>query len=441
MISAMMIAGQTEAAEFRAGLGRTDITPDKPIWMSGYASRKHPSEGIAQRLWAKALALDDGRRGRAVIVTTDLIGLPRTISDEVAATVQKQYGLERSQLLLNSSHTHTGPVVRPNLKLMYDLNEEQERTVAEYSRELVRNLVAAVGAALGDLKPAEAAYGTGQAGFAANRREFTPKGVRIGVNPNGPVDHSVPVLRITTPDGKLRAVLFGYACHNTTLTGEFYQISGDYAGFAQAELEESHPGATAMFLMLSGADQNPHPRSAMEHVKQHGQTLAAEVSRVLDSKLEPVNGPVRAAFQMIELPLSPHTRETFEQLKSDENVYKQRLSQMMLEAYEKRSPPRTVAYPVQALRLGKDLGIVALGGEVVVDYALQTKREFAKRKLIVAGYSNDVMCYIPTARILKEGGYEAVDSMVYYGQPTPFTPQVEELVMGAIRNVVKRVGL
>ena len=74
----------------------------------------------------------------------------------------------------------------------------------------------------------------------------------------------MPVLKITGPDGKLRAVLFGYACHNTTLTAEVYQLSGDYAGFAAAELEAKHPGATALFLMLCGADQNPSPRGTVE---------------------------------------------------------------------------------------------------------------------------------------------------------------------------------
>ena len=73
-----------------------------------------------------------------------------------------------------------------------------------------------------------------------NRREFTEKGVILGVNPRGPVDRSVPVLRVTNPDGKVLAVLFGAACHNTTLGPKDYRISGDFAGFAQ----EHHAVAT-----------------------------------------------------------------------------------------------------------------------------------------------------------------------------------------------------
>jgi hypothetical protein len=323
---------------------------------------------------------------------------------------------------------------------MYDLDEPNRRAVAEYGEKLTNALVSVIGAALSDLSPSTISYGTGSTGFAVNRRVLSANGVRIGVNPSGAVDHSVPVLRIAKSDGSMKAVLFGYACHNTTMTGEHYAISGDYAGQAQLDIEQAHPGATAMFLMLCGGDQNPNPRSQVEHVKQHGGALAQEVGRVLNSKLDTVKGSLRTALQLKELPLSPHTRETFEQMQNDKDVYKQRLAKEMLRAYDERRPIRTVTYPVQAIRLGDNLAIVALGGEVVVDYGLWTKREFPKRRLIVAGYSNDVMCYIPTAKILQEGGYEAVQSMVYYGQPTPFLPEVEEIIHQTIRTVLNRVG-
>jgi hypothetical protein len=409
--------------------------------MAGYASRKKPSEGVLQKLWAKALALDDNKGGRIVIVSTDILGLPRSVSDVVGARVEKQFGLARSRLLLNSSHTHTGPVIGGRLQVMYDLDDQNSRAVSAYTSKLTDQLVSAAGSALADLSAASIAYGAGSLGFAVNRREFTPNGgVRIGVNPNGPVDHSVPVMRITKADGSLKAVLFGYACHNTTLTGEHYMLSGDYAGVAQEEIEKARPGATALFIMLCGADQNPNPRGQSDHVRQHGGALAREVGRVLDGNLETIKGEIRAVLRMKDLPLAQHSRDDFEKMQSDSDPYRKRLAIQMLRAYDERRPVRTVLYPVQAMRIGRNFGIVALGGEVVVDYALWTKREFPRHKLIVAGYSNDVMCYIPTARILKEGGYEAVQSMVYYAQPGPFAPEVEEMIHATIREVMKRVG-
>lgn len=440
ILIATLLAGGLAAADFRAGVARIDITPGGPIWMSGYASRSKPSTGVLQRLWAKALAVEDSRKRRIVIVTTDLIGLPRVISDAVAARVQKEHGLERASVLFNSSHTHTGPVVRPNLATMYNLPPEEDQRLKEYAQQLTQKLGDVIGAALGDLQPANLSFGTGKAGFAMNRRQFTPKGVQIGTNQQGPVDHEVPVLKVEGAGGALRAVLFLYACHNTTLTGEFYELSGDYAGFAQETVEKAHPGATALYMIGCGADQNPHPRSKLDYARQHGRTLGEEVNRVLAGKLSPVKPPLAAAFRIIELEFAPHTREQFEVEAKEANRFKVNRAKAMLAAYDERRPVRTTPYPIQALRFGKGLTVLALGGEVVIDYALRAKREFGGADLMVAGYSNDVMCYLPSARVLKEGGYEAADSMIYYGMPGPFKEDVEERVFEGIRAVMKRVG-
>jgi hypothetical protein len=322
---------------------------------------------------------------------------------------------------------------------MFDLKPEESRAVNDYTIELTDKLVAVIGAAMADLKPAALAFGNGRVAFGQNRRQWVKGAVRIGDNPGGPSDPDVPVLRVTSPEGELRAVIFGYACHNTTLTGEFYQFSGDYAGFAQDDIEKAHPGASAIFLMLCGGDQNPNPRSTLELAQQHGATLAAEVNRVAAGSMHSLTGGLRAAFRIVDLPFAHHTRETFESELQDQNVFKVRRARAMLQAYDERRPMRKYPYPVQAVAFGKDLTLIALGGEVVIDYVLRAKKEFGEKGLIVAGYSNDVMSYIPSVRILREGGYEAEDSMIYYGQPGRYTEDVEELIFGAMRNVVKRV--
>ena len=390
----MILGGQ----DFKAGAARVSLTPEGPIWLSGYANRTHPSEGVLNDIWAKALAIEDSKGERVVIVTTDLIGLPRAISDEVAARVQKQHGLQRARLLLNSSHTHTGPVVWSNLMPMFDFTPEQADVVKRYARRVTDELVNVIGAALAKLAPAQLSFGQGTVGFAINRRQSASAGVKIGLNPAGPTDHSVPVLKVAGKDGALFAVLFGYACHNTTLTGEHYKVSGDYAGFAQSEVEKAHPNAIALFMELCAADQNPNPRSKEEFAVAHGKALGTEVGRVLQGQLKPVRSPIRAAFQLVDLKFKNHTRETFETELKDENKFKVRRAQEMLKAYDQRRPVRTVAYPVQAIRFDSDLTLLALGGEVVVDYALRAKKEYAKETLVVAGYSNDVMCYIPSLR-------------------------------------------
>ena len=429
--------GPAWGATLRAGAARVDITPRGPIWMSGYASRSHPSECVRQPLYARALAIDPGSGGRVVIVSTDLIGLPAEVADQVAERVRKQFGIARARLVLNSSHTHTGPVVGPNLSSMWDLPPDAEKKIAEYATTLTDALVEVTGKAIADLAPAQLSFGFGEAGFAVNRRQATARGMTIGVNPAGPVDHRVPVIRVAAADGRVRAVLFAYACHNTTLTGEFYQLSGDYAGVAEAQLEAEYPGATALFLQLCAGDQNPNPRSTIELADQHGRTLAAEVERVLKGELRPLRAPVRAAWLVARLPFAPQSRATYEADLANPKAspaLRNRARKMLA------SPVTDVAYPVQAIRFGRDLTLLALGGEVVVDYALRAQREYPGEPLIVAAYSNSVMCYIPSERVLQEGGYEAVDNLVYYGQPGPFAPGVETRVFEAIGQVMKKVG-
>ncbi len=428
------------ASDFQAGVARVRITPPTPYWLSGYAARTNPAPVVLQDLWAKALALRDPKGSQAVIVTMDLIGLPGNISDEVAARAQKQFRLDRSQLLLNCSHTHSGPAVGQNLSVMFDFNTEDAARVRQYSEELTGNLVRVIGDALHNLSAAELATGNGSAGFAVNRRLFTPNGYRIGVNTNGIVDHTVPVLRVSSPDGQLRAVLFGYACHNTTLGGDFYQINGDYAGQAQALLEQNHPGATALFLMLCGGDQNPHPRGTVDLVQRHGHTLATEVDRVLGTDLHPVRPPLKTARKVLELEFAPHTRSTFEEELKSTDKFRQRRARLMLAAYDQKKPIRKLAYPVQALRLNRDLTFLSLAGEVVMDYNLRARQEFAGENLVVSGYCHEVPCYIPSRRVLYEGGYEPVESMIYYGMPGPFADTVEEKIFDGIHTVLRRVG-
>jgi hypothetical protein len=430
------------AAGMRAGVARVDITPRGPIWMSGYASRNHPSEGVRQNLWARALVIEAAPGGRVAIVTTDLVGLPAEVTTEVAARARRQFGIERARLLLNSSHTHTGPVVWPALAAMFDGPPAEEAKLRDYAARLVDDLVSVIGKAIADLSPAEVAYGFGEVGFAINRREPTATGVKIGVNPSGPGDHEVPILRVSGPGGRVRAILFAYACHNTTLGGDFYQLSGDYAGFAEARLESDYPGATALFMELCGGDQNPNPRNTLVLAEQHGEALAGEVRRVLAASLSAVRGPLRVAYVVTSLPFAPRQRAEYEADLKDPKASGSlvRRARKMIDAIDSGHPVRDVSYPVQAIRFGKDLTLLALGGEVVVDYDLRAKREYPGEPLMVAGYSNAVMAYIPSERILREGGYEAVDNLIYYGQPGPFAPGVEARVFDAIHQAMKKVG-
>jgi hypothetical protein len=442
--AATVILGPGTAAEkpdagWKAGTAAVVITPAQPLWMAGYSSRTKPAEGKAQDLFAKALALEDAAGTRLVFVTTDLIGIPRPLRDAVEKQVQEKHRLPAASLLLNASHTHCGPVLRAGQSVLYDLSPEQARQVEEYVADLQGKLVTLIGQALAELAPARLSYSHARAGFAMNRRLPSPKGYQNSPNPEGPVDHNVPILRVEGAEGKLRAVLFGYACHNTTLS--FQQFCGDYAGYAQEYLEEAHPGTTALFLMGCGGDQNPYPRGRLEQAKQHGRALANAVEAALLPKARPVWGPLRVAFQDVTLDfVPPATRDELLKQRESSDKYTQRRAKVFLEELERNGKIHsTYAYPVQVVQFDGDLTLVALAGEVVVDYALRLKRELAGPTVWIAGYSNDVFGYVPSLRVLQEGGYEAGGAFRYSPIPGPFAPSVEERIVGKVHEMVKGV--
>jgi hypothetical protein len=427
-------------ATYTAGVAREVITPKLPIWLTGFAARTRPAnDGKFHDLYAKALALTDEKGNRAVLVTVDLLGLPREIVEAVAAQASKQNGLRRSQVVFNSSHTHSGPVVWPAIPVLFDFSGSERKAAVDYQQELTAKLSRVIGSALRSQSAAGLSWAVGETNFAINRRAARLKA--LGAPVVAPTDHSVPVIRVSRPDGSLLAAVFGYACHNTTLTPEFYQVSGDYSGFAQVEFEKANPGATAMFLMLCGGDQNPEPRGKLEHAEAYGRMLAEEAGRLVRGPMQTLSSPLRTAFRTVQLQFAPHSRTAFERDLQDTNKYKVRRAKLMLAAYDAGKPVRTLTYPVQAFRFGDDLTVLALSGEVVIDYTLRARREFGPDKLIVAGYSNDVVCYIPSKRVLAEGGYEAVDSMMYYGQPGPFQDDVEERIFTTVRRVMRDVGV
>src|ERR1041384_4347434 len=209
-------------SDWKAGLATTKISPDKPVMLAGYASRNHPFDRIETDIFAKALALEDTNGYRAVLITTDLVGLAGKVSEAVCERMEKNTGLKREQILINSSHIHTGPTLDLSELRRGNFSEQDAKNTADYTRQLQDKLVEVAERALSQMQPVKLSWSSGVAHFAMNRREFTTNGVILGVNTRGLVDRSVPVLRIDSPDGKPRAVIFGYACHNTTLTQNDY---------------------------------------------------------------------------------------------------------------------------------------------------------------------------------------------------------------------------
>jgi hypothetical protein len=424
------LAAESPGTSWKAGTAAVKITPETLMWMAGYAARNKPAEGVAQDLYAKALVLEDDGGKRLVIVTFDLVGIPRFLRDALTRELESLYQVRPETLLLNASHTHCGPEFR-RVDETAAPTSERARQVRDYVESLKAKVVAAVGQAIAALAPARLDYLHARAGFAMNRRRPTPKGFTNAPNAEGPVDHDVPVLRVTDAEGKeLRALLFGYACHNTTLS--FYRFCGDYAGFAQQYLQEAHPGALALFMSGCGGDQNPYPRGTIELCREHGRTLATAVDAALQTVARPLSGPLDVAYSEVTLDFAPlPERPELEKLEASGTASeKRRATRLLKQLAEPGGVKMTYAYPIQAVRFGRDLTMVALAGETVVDYALRLKRELPG-PVWVAGYSNDVFSYVPSRRVLEEGGYEGRDAISNSSSlPGPFAPSVEERIIG-----------
>ncbi|MCA9118665.1 MAG: neutral/alkaline non-lysosomal ceramidase N-terminal domain-containing protein [Planctomycetaceae bacterium] len=428
-------------AAWKAGIAKTSITPDTYMAMSGYGGRDNPADGKLTDLWAKAAVLEDNAGNRGLVITLDLVGIDRKLSKEICDALQERFGLERSQIAICTSHTHTGPVVGLNLAPLHYLIQtpEQQTLIDQYAITLREKVIAVTGEALADLQPSQVRWGNGHATFAVNRRENKPYDKaphwRTVGSLKGPIDHDVPVLAIHNEEGGLRGVVFGYACHSTTLS--VTQWSGDYPGFAQIELEKLHPGCVAMFWAGCGADQNPLPRSSVELAQHYGRRLADAVDAVLlTTELLPIADQLATTYTEIDLPLGElPTKEQIETNTKSTNRYEAARAKMLLKQIEGgKALSATYPYPVQTWRLGDDIQFITLGGEVVVDYAIRLKAELSGTKTWVAGYSNDVMAYIPSRRVLVEGGYEGGGAMVYYGLPTVWAPEVENDIVVEVHN-------
>ena len=427
---------------WKAGLAKGIITPETGVWLAGYGS-KRPPDGKLHDLWVKALALEDQKGNRGVLITSDFQGVPKSMSDRVFEQLERSLNLKRSQVMFTFSHNHCGPRLGDDLVDYYPVEAEQVELVKEYTSLMVKRVVDVVGEAIKALAPATLSRGEGKTGIAVNRRENreadVPGILASGKPLKGPVDHSVPVLTVNRPNGDLAAVLFGYACHPTTLN--FNTWCGDYPGFAQVELERSHPGALAMFVNTCGGDQNPLPRRSVALCERYGKMLATAVEDAIKASLEPVSASLSTSFEMVDLPyLKVVTREELTTATKDGNAIRARWAARML---GKLDAGETFAaaypYPVHAWRLGDRMIIIGLGAETVVDYALRFKREFGPG-IWVCGYADDMIAYIPSRRVWLEGGYEGGSNLFEYGRPAfRWGEDIEDRIAATVRKLVKSV--
>jgi hypothetical protein len=425
-------AAAANPRDYKVGLAKVNITPEGPIRLSGFYVRQTESVGIREDIFARAIAVEGSDKKPAVLITVDSIGIPAHVRNEVAHRLAAKKKLPNERLAICATHCHTTPMLSGVLATMFGapVPPDQQARIDKYTKDLTDKLEQVTLDALGDMKPARLQFGIGKANFSINRRT---KG--------GPVDHELPVLQVTDLKGKIRAVYVSYACHCVVLSD--YKTSGDWAGYAAAEIEKNYPGALALVSIGCGADSNPAcgvQNDKAEFAQQYAHEIATEVDRVFHTMMGRLDGNIECELKEIKLPLHElPTRAEWEartKIKGPESYYaKVQLEQ--LDAGKKLATE--VTYPVQTWKFGNTLAMVFLSGEVVVDYSIRLKKELDSTRLWINAYSNDAPAYIPSERILKEGGYEGGGAMIAYGQPAPFTADVEELVAQGVDSLITRV--
>ena len=428
LLTTIAAGGEPEIADiYYVGVARAEITPKSPIRLSGFGFRRTESEGVTQRIWAKALAIGADEENPAILIAVDNLGVPRRIVDEVAARLAKKAKFDPKRLSITATHTHTAPMLSGVCPTLFGvpIPSEHQKHIDQYTAEFIDRLEQVALAALADRKPSRLTWGVGQVNFGMNRRTR-----------GGPVDHDLPVLVVRNLRQQVRAIYVSYACHCVTLSNN--KISGDWAGYAQEAIQDAFPGATALVSIGCGADQNPNSGvtgDKVEVASRQGIEIANKVKRLIGGFLAPVSGKLVIDERDIDLPLAdlPDRRGWEEKAKRKDAIgYHAKVQLAKLDRGE--TLPTKINYRIRTWAFGKSLAMAFLPGEAVVDYSLRLKRELDAGRLWINAYANDAPCYIPSERVLKEGGYEGGGAMVYYDVPAPFRPGLEQSIIDAVHG-------
>ncbi|MDO6436442.1 neutral/alkaline non-lysosomal ceramidase N-terminal domain-containing protein [Cyclobacterium sp. 1_MG-2023] len=423
------------------GLARVSITPETPVRLTGYSSRDIPFEGVQHELWAKAMAFGDEKKGYHIIISVDLLGIPHRVTERVRDALAKEIGISPANLSICAAHTHSGPQIGNIVSHFHKpLDPDELADISLYAMGLVPKLKGVALEAIENATPSLVSHAKGEVNFAVNRR--------TSINPNGVSDHSLPVMRITDLNGKTKAVMLNYACHAVTLGPKNNVVHGDWVGEAQLQVEENLPeGAIAMVVIGCGADQNSSPRMNNEnpkmdlvYAKDQRKQIADEVNRMLaDETWKNIRQLPEGKMKYVELTFAnmPDPKKLAEDAKGAGRT--SNYSLLLLGRMARSGDiPEKINYPIQVWDFGKDLVMIFLAGEVVVDYAIRLKQELGEDRVWVNAYANDMPCYIPSLRVLKEGGYEAESAMIGYEKPSKFTEDVEEIIMNGIYSILPK---
>lgn len=416
------------------GTSKIDITPTERVWLSGFASRNRTADSVRplSRLYVRAITIRSASAPRVpyVIVSADVVGLDRKLSDRIYAAALRDYGLPRERLRICVTHTHSGPVVGDNLAPLVPNDPVEKQKIVRYTSTFFYSIMSAIRESLDEKVQANGHFERGTAQLAVNRREITENDFD-GVN-RGTTEDGVPVIWFTNRESVI-AGLFGYAAHATVLTNN-YRFSGDFVGLTTLQLESE--GGIWLFLAGCGGDQNVYPRGTNELAVRHAKTLRTAVANAKKrSTANQLGQNISAQHSFVRLRFQKQYRaEELNYYARSKDTVKRRAAHLLLEKLG--SDGRTVPdyrYGISVWHIG-DTTIAFLGGEPTVGYC------DSLRKVGIAwvvGYCEDVMGYIGTRAVVDDGGREGGERAAwYYGLPSAWNGSVEEVIVGSVRTML-----
>lgn len=423
-------ATAADPGAYQVGVAKVDVTPKFPIRLNGFGFRRDESEGVTMPIWVKALAIGADNEKPAILFTIDSTGVRESMIDKVAARLKEKAGIERARIALTFTHSHTAPKLNNVLDTIFStpIPPEHQAHIDQYDAEVTDAFEQAALAALADRKPAKLQWAVGNVGFAKNRR-----------TEGGPVDHSLPVLIVRAAEGDaVRAIYTTYACHCVTLSNN--KVSGDWAGFAQQAIEKAHPGAIALVSIGCGSDSNPSSGVTGDNTAaaaDQGAQIADEVERLIAGPLKPIEGAVAVTYEHVDVPLNaPPSREDLTALAAQGGPAGYNAEFQLARLDRGEVLPAKLDYPIQTWSFGNSLAMVFLAGEVCVDYSLRLKAELDPNRIWIHGYANDYPAYIPSERLLKEGGYGGGAEVVYFALPNTLAPGMEDKIIAEVHRQI-----
>ena len=416
----------------KIGINKTCITPPMGVDLAGFEAMDRQVKSVADDLYVTSMVLEnDGKR--AVIICADVIGFGMTSCGTIKGELSALLGLREDEILLSASHTHSGPQTCENMSTVIG------RTDEVYMTFLRDSIVRSVAACLDDMEKVELYTGRESCGLGINRRRITAGRAEFAPNEDGTVDRDTMIIKFMT-GGRIKAVLYSFACHPSTVGTD--RVTADWPGWARLSIEEAFPGAAVLFIQgccgdirVRTVEDGYFRTGTMDDVEALGRELGAVVVNACRGDMQKEKPCLETDLEKITLPLrEPPDKPQLDDMAQNGTRREQAWAQSLLAGYGTEKPE--ILYAIQRITLSHSVDIVAMEGEVCVEYGLFAKSLDPERFIIPAGYCNRNPGYIPTRRMLGEGGYEPDESRLYYGL-TSFNKNIEGKIQDCLKELLK----